>query len=90
MRDAYAKTTKKPAFPDKEAAQLQLQTMLRAGSLFVAVDRTTNPKHVMLATDPAQQQTFDPDSYYVWVYEGEKWKGMLMVKQHGLVVVIMI
>lgn len=77
MREAYTKTTGKPAFSDPAAAEKALQDMLVQGSLFAAVDRTTNPKHVLLAKN---QSVFSSDTYYVWVYEGAQWKGMLMVK----------
>jgi translocation protein SEC62 len=67
MRDAFAKTTKRPAFTSTSEAEKELKEMLSCG-LFVRVEKNTKRSFAVCKT-----QDLEMDGYYTWIYEGSQW-----------------
>ncbi|KAJ3194916.1 Translocation protein S62, partial [Irineochytrium annulatum] len=74
MREPYKKSSKRPAVEDRAAAE-KLVTQLHSLGFFLRVEKEAG-KSKNLTLQPIQ--VFGPDAYYVWIYEGSQWMGMLM------------
>jgi translocation protein SEC62 len=75
LSPAYAKLKKVPPQPKSEDEAAQLLLRMIPFAFFLRIERgapsgsPSSPKHVQIV----QQQTFQPDLYFAWFYDGPQW-----------------
>lgn len=85
LSPAYAKLKNVPPQPKNEDEAVQLLLRLIPFAFFLRVERasstggSSSPKQLQIV----QQQTFQPDLYFAWFYDGPQWTtyvgGVIMV-----------
>ncbi|KAJ3147477.1 Translocation protein S62 [Geranomyces variabilis] len=76
LREPYKKGGKRPPVESRTTGETILSEIHSHG-FFLKVDKAGKAKQQNL-TLVQDQSTFEPEAYYVWIYEGSQLKGMLI------------
>ncbi|KAJ3159395.1 Translocation protein S62 [Geranomyces michiganensis] len=76
LRDPHKKKSKRPVLENRTMAEALLSEMHSHG-FFLKVEKAAKAKQQNLAL-VQDQSSFEPEAYYVWIYEGSQLKGMLI------------